>query len=120
MSIIKLLAIFAFSFHITTLVISEAKAQSLNLEAYASLPDVEYVSISPDGTRLAFLSRKSGSSVVVVTTMKGEKIGAVDVSKLKPRNLYFATNDVVIISASDYYSGPRIRENEWTFNLGLT
>ncbi len=101
---------------------AEGETELAPLETYAALPEVDHVRISPDGSRLALLSRASGPPVVVVLTLDGEQLGAVDASAMKPRTLYFATNDVVIMHASDYYEGALSygRERGFSFAYDVT
>jgi len=116
-SLIERAILFVFLLGCEVNLLHKAIAEPAPLEAYAALPDTDHVRISPDGTRLALLSRSSGSPVVVVISLQGDQLGAVDASELKPRNLYFATNDIVIISASDYINRVLTGEQEYWFSF---
>lgn len=119
MSLSKLIVLAAFLLACISGLSAEAETELAPLEAYAALPEVDHVKISPDGSRLALLSRSSGSPVVVVLSLDGKQLGAVDASAMKPRTLYFATNDVVILHASDYYEGALFNGRESWFSFAF-
>ncbi|MEM9058669.1 MAG: hypothetical protein AAGD86_14420, partial [Pseudomonadota bacterium] len=79
----------------------EAAAEPPPLEAYAALPVVSMLRVSPDGTRIAFRQITDGQDLVVVRDLATNKlIGGTDVSSVNPRRLYFPDNDKVVLIAS--------------------
>lgn len=73
------------------------------VEAYASLPALDQVVLSPDGARLAFIGvTPQGQRRLGVRSLAGEALGAVDLGDKKVRDVFWADNDHVVITTSDY------------------
>ncbi len=80
------------------------------IEQYGRLPMFRDMSISPDGTHYAFIQRRGNQELfVVINTVSGEAVAAVDASNLKARSARFATNQHVILEVSKTLSSARIR-----------
>jgi dipeptidyl aminopeptidase/acylaminoacyl peptidase len=87
---------------------SYAQASSPPLEAFGSLPTLEDVLISPDGSRLAFVRTEGEDRFVVAKQIAaGQTLGAVKVGNTKLRNLIWIDNDTLLITAS-YTSAPPV------------
>lgn len=97
MSLLKLLsaAVAALS-----LVGAVAAAEKPDLSIYGRLPGVEGVTISPDGTKLAFISTNGEDRVLVVRTPNGQLLGGVKAGKTKLRDVVWAGEDHVIMISS--------------------
>jgi hypothetical protein len=88
--------------------VSYGQAASLPLEAFGSLPTLEDVLISPDGSRLAFVRTEGEDRFVVAKQIAaGQTLGAVKVGNTKLRNLIWIDNDTLLITAS-YTSAPPV------------
>lgn len=73
------------------------------IEAYASLPALDQVSISPDGLKLAFIGvTPQGQRRMGVRSLAGEALGAVDLGDQKVRDIFWADNDHVVVTTSQY------------------
>ena len=73
------------------------------VEAYASLPALDQVVLSPDGARLAFIGvTPQGQRRLGVRSLAGEALGAVDLGDKKVRDVFWADNDHVVITTSEY------------------
>ena len=73
------------------------------IEDYGNLPAVDHVAVSPDGAYIAFRQTLDGEDAVYVISLKdNEYISGVDVSRVKPRRLYFLNNNSLFILASDH------------------
>lgn len=79
-------------------------SQAARLEDFGQLPRVKSFSISPDGTRYVWINNEEGNDplMVVFDSQKNEVIGGLRLGEdFKARSVYFASNDFVILSASD-------------------
>ena len=85
------------------------------LEAYATLPEVSQVAISPDGAIIAYRQVTVEEDVVRLADVdRMESLGLIDVTDVKPRRLVFIDNDHLVLIASDTvrplgYRDPRER-----------
>lgn len=81
---------------------SQAESK-IPLVDFAHIPDVSMMRISPSGNRIAYRLNKQGVDVLVVQSLDGKKVfGSVDVKKISPTNLYFVSNDKIILTVSDH------------------
>ena len=72
-------------------------------EAYAKLPDISQLAISPSGERFAFRTASDHNDLVVVVDQKTQqRVGIVDVSGVKPTHIYFASDTKVILITETY------------------
>lgn len=72
------------------------------IEAYASLPALENVSLSPNGDRIAFIGQAGPNRRLGVRSLAGETLGLVDIGDQKVRSVRWADNDHVLITTSSY------------------
>jgi dipeptidyl aminopeptidase/acylaminoacyl peptidase len=78
---------------------AQVRPQDVPLEAWASLPAVGNVTVSDDGSRLAYVRREGDQSVVVVQTTAGEILTTIDVSDRRFNGLRWLSPDHVGISS---------------------
>ena len=70
------------------------------IEAYGQLPGLDQVSISPDGTRLAFIGQVGDKRRLGVQTLAGQALGAVDLGDVKIRAISWLDNNHIVIVRS--------------------
>lgn len=68
------------------------------VEAFVGLPAVEDVTVSPDGSTLAYVRRDGGTTKVIAQTRAGEVLAAVDAGDQKLFGLRWVSPDHVAIS----------------------
>src|SRR5438552_17630021 len=74
-----------------------AREPSSPLSAYGRLPYLEDVSISPDGTRLAFVRTTEDSrSLFIIELMGGKVLGRARIGSTKLRSVFWQDNDRVL------------------------
>jgi dipeptidyl aminopeptidase/acylaminoacyl peptidase len=76
------------------------QAQPAPIEAYAALPAIDGVSVSPDGSTLAYIRRSPDGDTVVAQSRTGEVLVTIDVSDRKARNVFWASPDHVVIAST--------------------
>lgn len=77
-----------------------AQAQPAPIEAYAALPAIQSVSVSPDGSTLAYIRRSLDGDTVVAQARTGEALVTIDVSDRVARSVFWASPDHVVISST--------------------
>lgn len=94
------------------------------LEQFGSQPFIRSMSMSPDGTRYAWLQEENNKKMMVVYDAEQKKaIGGVKIEgKIKARSVYFATNNYVILTASDTktqfgYRGSFEHSGSYVYNI---
>ena len=75
-------------------------AQPPPLTLYGQLPGVEAMALSPDGKRIATVSRIKGDRRLVVAEYNGALLSAAPMGDTKLRGLQFAGNDTVLLTKS--------------------
>jgi dipeptidyl aminopeptidase/acylaminoacyl peptidase len=81
--------------------VSAPVATGAPLDAYGRLPALDNLSLSPDGKELAYVTGYQGDSTVVVYDIDASKVVAgINVGPIKVRELSWADNDHVLITAS--------------------
>ncbi len=70
------------------------------IEAYGQLPALDQVSISPDGTKLAFIGQVGDKRRLGVQTLAGQALGAVELGEVKVRGIFWLDNTYVVIIRS--------------------
>ncbi len=101
MRCVRLLAVIlaaAFSMLGATLSYAQADIGPPPVEAYAALPVIESVAISPDGSTLAYIRREGASVKVMVQTRAGEVLAAVETGRLRLRGVDWVSPDHVAVS----------------------
>lgn len=84
-----------------TLIIAAANAQP-PLELYGGLPYIRSVSISPDGSRIAYISDDGEQERALVFDIeRREYVAALNTESVKTQGIYFASRDNVILRASE-------------------
>ena len=61
------------------------------IEAYASLPALSNLALSPNGERIAFIGQVGASRRLGVQTVSGEPLGVVDIGTQKVRSVRWPT-----------------------------
>ncbi|MGL6161179.1 alpha/beta hydrolase family protein [Microbulbifer sp.] len=79
-----------------------AEQAELSVREYGALPNISMMSISPSGDMIAFRNTRDESDIVVVISLKEKKrLAALDLSEITPHQLYFATEDELILVVSE-------------------
>ena len=101
-----------------------AQAVMPDLETYGKLESVSDMSISPDGSLIAYRLTKSDKDdhIVVLSLVERKVIAAVDVKKIDPQGHYFANNDFLILIGSSHVEISSYRNSfdastPYSFNL---
>ncbi len=81
-------------------VVTPAREPSAPLSAYGRLPYLEDVSISPDGTRLAFVRTTEDSRSLFIVEIAGKVLGGARIGKAKLRSVFWQDNDRVMAIVS--------------------
>lgn len=76
------------------------QAQPAPIEAYAALPAIESVAVSPDGSTLAYIRRSLDGDTVIAQARTGEALVTIDVSDRVARGVFWASPDHVVISST--------------------
>lgn len=93
--------------------LSMSVASGAPLEAYGRLPALDNVTISPNGKEFAYVTGFQGESAVVVYDIDSAKVAAgVDVGPIKVRDLSWADNDNILITASTVALSHDLRGNK--------
>lgn len=82
----------------------QAREPSAPLAAYGRLPTLEDVSLSPDGTRLAYVKTKDDTRALYIVELSGKFLGGVRVGTTKLRRVFWQDNDRVLAVVSS--TGP--------------
>lgn len=94
----------AGAFALSSVAALPAVAQSAPppIEAYASLPALSNLALSPNGERIAFIGQAGANRRLGIQTVAGEPLGVVDIGTQKVRNVRWADDDHVLITTSTY------------------
>lgn len=75
-----------------------AANEALPIEVYGALPDVSMMVISPSGEKIAYRRTEQDKDYMMIYNLADNKLlGAVDLSNIKPSNLYFIDEKRLII-----------------------
>ena len=77
--------------------VSAVQAQPAPVEAYAALPAIQAVAVSPEGSTLAYIRRSPDGDTVVAQARTGEMLVSIDVSDRAARSVFWASPDHVVI-----------------------
>ncbi|WNC69873.1 prolyl oligopeptidase family serine peptidase [Thalassotalea nanhaiensis] len=78
-----------------------AQPKEVPLEAYGKLPSKSMMVISPNAERMAYRDTSNGRDIMMIIDLKtGAALAAVDVSTVKPDNVYFIDNERLIFVVS--------------------
>lgn len=73
------------------------------LTDYGQLPTIQNMAISPSGERLAYRKTDDKGDVIIIYSNKDNQVvGGVDVTKNRPRDLYFISENELILVVSDF------------------
>lgn len=81
-----------------TSAIAQAPAAPPPIENYAALPAIQSVTVSPDGSTLAYIRRQGTSTQVIAQTRTGEVLAAVETGVLQLRGIDWISADHVAVS----------------------
>jgi dienelactone hydrolase len=76
------------------------QAQPAPIEAYAALPAIDGVAVSPDGSALSYIRRSPDGDAVVAQARTGEVLVTIDVSDRVARGVFWASAAHVVISST--------------------
>ncbi|MEQ3747612.1 MAG: alpha/beta fold hydrolase [Henriciella sp.] len=81
--------------------IAFGQSAPLAIQDFADRPSAEKVSLSPDGTKIAFVRNQGTEQFLVIQSiLDGEVLRATELRDVKPRRVDFATNNHVLITMS--------------------
>ena len=91
------------------------------IEAYGELPGIRNMTLSPDGSRVAFLSRVDGGDVVTVFDVASRTSSQhLRLDEISTRSIWFADNQHLIVLASDTVQSLSVRgKYEYSAALSL-
>ena len=96
----RLVLFFSFMFNLSFVAMAQVKPVSV--EAYGKLPSKSMLVISPKGELLAYRDTSAtNDSVVVIKLSDNSLVAAVDISAVKPNNMYFIDEERLIFVASE-------------------
>ena len=111
-----------FAFLFLFLFSSSSKAISA-AEAYAKLPGISQMAISPDASLIAYRMHENGQDTLVVRKQSDlSVVGGVRVNSIDPNGIYFVNNNIVImigvrnIKMGGYF-GRHEASNAYAFNI---
>ncbi|MCJ7591997.1 MAG: alpha/beta fold hydrolase [Woeseiaceae bacterium] len=82
--------------------LSAAQAEP-TIEDYGALPEIQNMAISPNGELVAYRNVTSNRDVIVVVSLqKAAVVTAIDVSLIKPRDVFFINNERVLLRAAEH------------------
>jgi len=79
-----------------------AFAQTPPVEAFAALPATQSPALSPDGTRLAFITHSGADTIILVANLEDMSVtNAIGMSDLdqKPQTIFWPNQEAVVITA---------------------
>lgn len=77
--------------------VAAAQTQPAPVEAYAAMPAIEAVAVSPEGANLAYIRRSPDGDTVVAQARTGDILVTIDVSDRAARSVFWASPDHVVI-----------------------
>jgi dipeptidyl aminopeptidase/acylaminoacyl peptidase len=95
----RLRALSALIVSVATVMGAFAHAQGLPASAFARLPGTQGVSISPDGSRLAFVTHEGEARYVVVMDLETGHQEAADFSTMRAYSTFWADEDTLLARA---------------------
>lgn len=102
-------------FSLLVLCLSCVSAFSATIDDYAKLPEMQKVSISPDGSKLVFQRNTGDKRYAVVFDMASKKtIKVFDINQLNARSVYFLTDNFVILVVSEVMRMRGSAEHEYS------
>jgi len=87
--------------------LAQSAVAETSLDRYGVLPQIQQMTISPDGKQVAFRSVTLESDVVSVISLEsGKSVVGINVSTVKPRAMRFIDNDNLLMTVSAVKSIP--------------
>jgi dipeptidyl aminopeptidase/acylaminoacyl peptidase len=81
--------------------VAEPPARAVPLEVYGRLPQLEDVAISPDGSKIAFVSTRADSRLLAIVSLTNRKsVSGLKVGDEKLRSIAWADDDNLMITTS--------------------
>lgn len=91
-----------FSFVFNLSIVFAAQAAPIAAEAYGKLPSKSMLVISPKGERLAYRDTTNNRDVAIIINLADSSlVAAVDISAVKPSDMYFIDEERLIFVASE-------------------
>ncbi|WP_417493927.1 alpha/beta fold hydrolase [Maricaulis sp.] len=78
------------------------------LELFAQMPQMDMVTLSPNGQRIAFLSNLEGRRILVVRELAGGEEQLANVSEIRPESMLWASDRTLLLSASEAANSRRV------------
>lgn len=100
-----------------------AQSPQLPVEVYGKLPSKSLLVLSPDATRLAYRDTADNKDLMVIIDLATHSVvSAIDVSSVKPTNIFFIDNDRVVLTISESqhiwgFTGRHNINKAYTYNL---
>jgi dipeptidyl aminopeptidase/acylaminoacyl peptidase len=86
---------------VTAVVFTAPAVQAAPLELYGRLPNLEDVSLSPDGSKIAFVRTTADVRALAVVSMADSKLlGGLKIGEVKVREVQWADDDHLLITIS--------------------
>jgi dipeptidyl aminopeptidase/acylaminoacyl peptidase len=85
------------------LLFAVATSATPSLKDYGTLPEISMVTVSPDGSLIAFRKVVDEKDILVVTSLAEKKVVMMlDLTKIEPRDMFFINNEQVYLLVSKY------------------
>src|SRR5215217_2610209 len=88
------------------------------IAAYGALPAVSNVTLSADGSRLAFVGVAGEERRLIMQTVSGEVLGVITLGKINVEQLVWAGNDDIVILNSVVRSHPELGGGKISYWVG--
>ncbi|WP_226661743.1 alpha/beta hydrolase family protein [Microbulbifer aggregans] len=81
---------------------NQSKIADISVRDYGVLPEISMMAISPSGNRIAYRTTKDGRDIAVVFSLSEKRLlGSVDLREITPQSIYFATDNELVLVASE-------------------
>ncbi|SDM02444.1 alpha/beta hydrolase family protein [Maricaulis salignorans] len=78
------------------------------LELFAQMPNMDMVTLSPDGQRIAFLGNYEGRRILIVRELANGEEQLANVSEIRPETMLWANDRILLLSASEATNTRRV------------
>lgn len=89
-----------------------------SVEAYARTPMVDHIALSPDGKRVAIVSQKGDTKVLLYFEVADQKVKQLNMGDIKVRSLFWGSNSHIVLTNSTTTSLPMFAGGRHEFLLG--
>jgi len=87
-----------FSILLLTVSLFSAAFAEPSIEAYGALPAIQNMAVSPNGELVAYRTATTDEDVIrVISLLENRVVTAIDVSSVRPRDVFFLNNDQVML-----------------------